>query len=67
MLSASSVFPTEFCKQSSVQIFNVYLQCHLSPPEGRRGIGGKNLSEEEIDVEEDDKTKFMDQLQVIGE
>lgn len=66
ILSTSSVFPTEYCKRSSMEIFKIYLQCHLSPPEGTRGIGGKNLSEEQIDVEEDDKRKFKDQLQIIG-
>ncbi|XP_018372809.1 PREDICTED: exportin-4-like [Trachymyrmex cornetzi] len=63
----SSYFPTDFCKQSCIQIFNIYLRCHLSPPEGVRNIGGKNLSEEVADVEDDDKVKFKAQLQIIGD
>lgn len=67
VLSDSPLFPPEFCKQSSVQIFNVYLQCHLSPPDGKRGAGGKELNNEEIDSnEEDDRAKFKEQLQIIG-
>ena len=62
----SSYFPADFCKQSSIQIFNIYLRCHLSPPEGVRNIGGKNLSEEVADVEDGDKVKFKAQLQIIG-
>ncbi|OXU22639.1 hypothetical protein TSAR_013645 [Trichomalopsis sarcophagae] len=61
------IFPDEFYKQSSVQIFNIYLQCHLSPPDGTRGAGGKELNNEEIDAtEEDDRSKFKEQLQTIG-
>lgn len=56
------------CNENSfVQIFNTYLQCHLSPPDGSRGAGGKELSNEEIDSsEEDDRTKFNYQLHSIG-
>lgn len=61
------IFPNEFYKQSSVQIFNTYLQCHLSPPDGTRGAGAKELNNEEIDAtEEDDRSKFKEQLQTIG-
>lgn len=58
----ASVFPADFC----VQIFNTYLKCHLSPPDGTRGMG-QELDAEEIDeIEEDDQTKFKDQLQSVG-
>ncbi|XP_058796622.1 exportin-4-like [Phymastichus coffea] len=61
------LFPTQLCHHSSIQIFNTYLQYHLSPPDGTRGSGGKELNNEEIDAtEEDDRTKFRDQLQSIG-
>lgn len=66
MLYSAFVFPPGFCKQSSIQIFNIYLRCHLSHPEGGRNAGGKNLSEEVADVEDDDKVKFKEQLQIIG-
>ncbi|KAJ8667435.1 hypothetical protein QAD02_009098 [Eretmocerus hayati] len=66
-LSDYPLFPEEYNRLSSVQIFNTYLQCHLSPPEGKRGTGSKELSSEEIDSsEEDDRTKFEEQLQIIG-
>ncbi|XP_063971922.1 exportin-4-like isoform X2 [Diachasmimorpha longicaudata] len=66
ILSESHLFPTEFCQQSSVQIFNVYLKCHLSSPEGTRSTPQHNLNEDIDDSEEDDRTKFKDQLQTIG-
>ncbi|XP_012251237.1 exportin-4-like [Athalia rosae] len=67
VLSEAHLFPSEFCKQSSAQIFNTYLRCHLSPPDGTRGAGGKELNDEEIDgTEENDRTKFKEQLQTIG-
>lgn len=61
------IFPIELSKQSGIQIFNTYLQYHLSPPDGTRGVGSKELNNEEIDAnEEDDRSKFEDQLQIIG-
>ncbi|XP_011647101.1 exportin-4-like isoform X1 [Pogonomyrmex barbatus] len=65
-LSGWGAFPIEFCKQSSIQIFDIYLRCHLSPPEGIRNIGSKSLSEEVADVEDDDKVKYKEQLQIVG-
>lgn len=62
-----SMFSEEFLKHSAVQIFNTYLKCHLSPPDGTRGAGGKEFNNEEIDaIEEDDRSKFKEQLQTIG-
>ncbi|KAJ1532209.1 hypothetical protein ONE63_000829 [Megalurothrips usitatus] len=58
----ASVFPPDFC----IQIFNTFLKCHLSPPDGTRGIGQEVEAEEIQDLEEDDRTKFKDQLQSIG-
>ncbi|XP_011701811.1 PREDICTED: exportin-4-like isoform X1 [Wasmannia auropunctata] len=66
MLCSTYIFPSDFYKQSSIQIFNIYLRCHLSSPEGVRNVGGKSLSEEVADVEDDDKVKFKEQLQIIG-
>ena len=59
-------FPPDFCKDSSIQIFNTYLKCHLSPPDGTRGMGRELEAEEIAEIDEDDKTKFKDQLQSIG-
>ncbi|XP_021933085.1 exportin-4-like, partial [Zootermopsis nevadensis] len=66
VLLDSQVFPKDFCKQSFMQIFNTYLKCHLSPPDGTRGQGRELDIEEIYDTEEDDRTKFKDQLQTIG-
>lgn len=67
LTTENNLFSLEYCKQSSIQIFNTYLQCHLSPPDGRRGAGGKDLNSQEIDsTEEDDTLKFKEQLQTIG-
>ncbi|XP_015117470.1 exportin-4 [Diachasma alloeum] len=66
VLSESHLFPTEFCQQSSAQIFNVYLKCHLSSPEGTRNSLQHDLNEDIDDSEEDDRAKFKEQLQTIG-
>lgn len=58
----ASVFPPDFC----IQIFNTYLKCHLSPPDGTRGMGHELEAEEIGEIEEDDQTKFKDQLQSLG-
>lgn len=57
-------FDMDFCRQRSIQIFNVYVKCHLSPPDGTRFI---NETENEINnTEENDRDKFKKQLQIIG-
>ncbi|GAB1860941.1 Exportin-4 [Camponotus japonicus] len=66
ILSTTYIFPPEFCKQSSIQIFNTYLRCHLSPPDGVKGVASKNINEEIVDMEENDKVKFKEQLQIVG-
>lgn len=58
--------PTEFSKNISAQIFNVYLRCHLSPPEGVRSIDDADLKKEGSELEEADRSKFIDRLQIIG-
>lgn len=50
-----------------VEVLNTYIKCHLGPPDGTRGAGANEDAEEEIDEsEEDDKTKYRDQLSSIG-
>lgn len=67
VLHDSQAFSKEYCKQASLQIFNVYLKCHLSPPDGTRGQG-RELELEELDESEEiDRVKFKDQLQTIGD
>ncbi|XP_076634880.1 exportin-4 [Colletes latitarsis] len=63
--SETNLFPVELCKQSSVKIFNTYLQSHLSAPEGIRTTE-EDLNKEEMETEEDDKIRFKEQLQTIG-
>ncbi|KOC60217.1 Exportin-4 [Habropoda laboriosa] len=57
---------SEFYEQIFGQMFNVYLLCHLSPPEGIRNMEDKSLEKEESDNEETDKVKFNHHLEVIG-
>lgn len=53
--------------ESLIQIFNVYLKCHLAPPIGTRGEG-RDLEQEEVDeCDEIDRIKFKDQLLTIGQ
>ena len=66
ILSEKDLFSQEFLKQTFVQIFSIYLQCHLSPPEGIRNIEEKDLEKEELDNENADKDKFKEHLQIIG-
>ncbi|XP_046399517.1 exportin-4-like [Ischnura elegans] len=66
VLHDAHVLPKQLLQDSSTQIFNTYLKCHLSPPDGNRGQG-REIDVEEIDeTEEDDRTKFKDQLEAIG-
>ncbi|KAK3925728.1 Exportin-4, partial [Frankliniella fusca] len=59
---AKVIFPPDFC----IQIFNTFLKCHLSPPDGTRGMGHELEADEIGEIEEDDQTKFKDQLQFLG-
>lgn len=66
LFSWTNLFPSQLVKQTSQQIFNVYLKCHLSPPEGTRGQG-KDLEAEEVDESDEiDRVKFKSQLETIG-
>lgn len=50
-----------------IEILNTFIKCHLGAPEGIRGEGANDDVEEDIEeTEEDDKTKFRDQLSSIG-
>lgn len=65
ILSKKNFYPVGFFDNSFVQIFNVYLKCRLSPPDGTRA--SNNEYEKEItDIEESDKNKFKKQLQILG-
>jgi len=70
VLHESATFPGDFCRSSAVEIFNTYVQCHLSPPEGVRGAGEVDADgdhAEEIDhSEESDRQRFKDTLATVG-
>ncbi|OWF40176.1 Exportin-4 [Mizuhopecten yessoensis] len=56
-------------KPQTQQVFNSYIQCHISAPDGTRTQEGRDSvsEEDEIDsVEEDDRERFSDQLCSIG-
>ncbi|XP_078736435.1 exportin-4 [Lampetra fluviatilis] len=63
-------FPKGFFTQPAIQIFNSYIQCHLSAPEGTRNLTSNGVSgpdEEEVnEVQEDDRDLFADQLASVG-
>ncbi|XP_071113997.1 exportin-4-like [Haliotis cracherodii] len=63
-------FPEGALKPHATEIFNSYVQCHISSPEGIRSQlmnGSASAHDEEIDeTEEDDRDKFSDQLCCIG-
>jgi hypothetical protein len=67
VLHEAQSFPADFCQQSAVQIFNTYVQCHLSAPDGIRGLHGGDADDEEIDdTEESDRSRYKDTLATIG-
>ncbi|KAL7287451.1 hypothetical protein TKK_0018556 [Trichogramma kaykai] len=70
VLMEAPIFPGDLCQQSALQIFNCYLKCHLSPPDGSRGATGtQNVSDTQDimnDLEENDRTKFNLDLLSIG-
>ncbi|XP_029049144.1 exportin-4-like [Osmia bicornis bicornis] len=66
ILSGKNRYPSEFYKRSSSQIFDIYLRCHLSPPQGIRNVEDKDLEKEEHDNEENDRERFKENLQIIG-
>lgn len=57
--------PKDIMKQCAIQMFNVYLQCHLAPPHGARihiDVEGEVIEE----AEDNDRIKFKDQMQIVG-
>ncbi|KAK9884914.1 hypothetical protein WA026_009151 [Henosepilachna vigintioctopunctata] len=73
MLEAWSTLLLEYGKEQSkklmrehcISIFNKYLQCHLAPPDGVRQANDSDVEEIE-DNEDNDRTKYKEQLQTIG-
>ncbi|XP_060554653.1 exportin-4-like [Ruditapes philippinarum] len=61
--------PMEIIKSQAVHVFNSYVQCHISPPDGCRvqNTQDSRPDEDDIDeIEEDDRDKFADQLVSVG-
>ncbi|KAL3883791.1 hypothetical protein ACJMK2_030022 [Sinanodonta woodiana] len=62
-------FSLDFLQPYTVQVFSEYIQCHISPPDGSRVQNTlDSLPDilEVIEIEEDDREKFSDQLCSIG-
>ncbi|XP_063234006.1 exportin-4-like [Bacillus rossius redtenbacheri] len=66
LLQHAQELPPDFCSRSAAQVLGTYVRCHLSPPHGCRGQGAELNTEDIDETEEDDRTKFKDQLQIIG-
>ncbi|KAH0541119.1 exportin-4-like [Cotesia glomerata] len=66
ILSKKSRYQDSFFEPSFVQIFNVYLKCRLSPPDGTRPVSNNEYEKEITDIEENDRNKYKKQLQTLG-
>ncbi|XP_071818411.1 exportin-4-like isoform X2 [Apostichopus japonicus] len=66
LLSRVESYPQNFFQQHANQIFNTYLQCHLSVPEGTRNQESSEDEEEIDELVEEDRVAFDDQLLSIG-
>ena len=68
ILHESQSFPSDFCRNSAIEIFNTYVQCHLSAPDGIRGTGtNDDEDEDEIEeTEESDRVRYKDTLATVG-
>ncbi|XP_025409215.1 exportin-4-like isoform X2 [Sipha flava] len=60
--NSNQSFPEELCKNASIQIFNTYLKCHISPPYGTK----TSIDVEFNENEEEDRIANKEQLQYIG-
>ncbi|XP_061176526.1 exportin-4-like [Saccostrea echinata] len=61
--------PMEVLYPQSQEVFNIYVQCHISAPEGTRiqnGMDAYTDADEVDEIEEDDRERFADQLSSIG-
>ena len=69
ILEHSEQYPRSFFDKSAVKVFNCYLQCHLTTPDGLRGSlnnSGDEHLDEICDIEGDDRELFADQLCTVG-
>ncbi|XP_052239002.1 exportin-4-like isoform X2 [Dreissena polymorpha] len=61
--------PNDVIQEQARHVFNSYVQCHISPPDGCRiQTVDENIPDcDDIDeIEEDDRDKFADQLCCVG-
>lgn len=61
-----SAFDEQQMRESVLQIFTTYLRAHLAPPDGLKPQQCGDEREIDEENEEDDRTKFKNQLTVIG-
>lgn len=68
VLQGKEFFPREAIQEYSMQIFNKYLQCHLSAPDGIRCLSNSNSSTsfDCEDTEQTDSELYREQLIIIG-
>lgn len=59
-------FQTDLLKQFAIQIFNKYLQCHLSPPDGLRKSTPDQSTGDMDEIEQTDRDRYKEQLIIIG-
>ncbi|XP_063703188.1 exportin-4-like [Culicoides brevitarsis] len=64
LLQSKEDLPTDFLSQFVIQIFNKYVQAHLSPPEGIRMNDSDH--EEFTEDTEKDRVRYKEQLVIIG-
>ncbi|XP_041355105.1 exportin-4-like [Gigantopelta aegis] len=61
--------PAGALKPHATEVFNSYVQCHISAPDGVRtatSCSGTDDDEEIDEIEEDDRDRFQDQLCCVG-
>ncbi|KAL4233256.1 Exportin-4 [Mactra antiquata] len=69
LTSKKDNIPMEVVKKHALNVFNSYVQCHISPPDGCRMQNTVDSPDDDEDIdetEEDDRDKFSDQLCSVG-
>lgn len=67
VLQGKEFFSREAIQEYSTQIFNKYLQCHLSAPHGIRNPSNANpVSYDLDDTDQNDREQYREQLIIIG-
>lgn len=66
VMQGKEYFSQEHFKTSVAQMFDKYLQCHLSPPEGILGTFRNDIDDEVDEDEAGDRIRFKEQLIIVG-